>query len=141
MVKRCDVKQTPKHVQYAYEQYVRAYNAYDTHAYWSLFHWPYTAVTGHECVIQTHPPCALIELKHQSGCAYMQIISLQVVAYSERTAHVVVRLARLDNQQQLIDERDMVYIYKKIHDEWKIYVVSIVDDARIDTAVGVELSG
>lgn len=54
------------------------------------------------------------------------------------TAHVVVRLVCLDVHKKPIRECDMVYIYKKILDEWKIYVISEADDMQRDTTVSVE---
>jgi uncharacterized protein (DUF4213/DUF364 family) len=83
------------------------------------------------------PYASFDEVKRHRGCAYLQIVTLQVVAYSEHTAHLVVRLACLNEQTKMIAERDMVYIYKKVLDEWKIYVVSQADDAHTDaTAPG-----
>jgi hypothetical protein len=71
---------------------------------------------------------------------YQQIMTLQVVAYSEHTAHVVVRLACLDERKKVIAERDLVYIYKKIFDTWKIYVVSQADDAQLAATANAQTS-
>jgi hypothetical protein len=126
-------KHTPQHVREAYEHYIRAYNAHDSRAYWGCFHWPHTAINGSSLVVHDRPSVPFDEVKRHQGCVYVQIVTLQVVAYSEHTAHLVVRLACLNAQTKMIAERDMVYIYKKILDEWKIYVVSQADDAHIDT--------
>jgi hypothetical protein len=127
----------PGNVREAYERYIRSYNAHDSHEYWGCFHWPHTAIEGSSLVVHDRPQRSLTEIKQFRGWMYQQIITLQVVAYSEHTAHVVVRLAYLDDHKKLATERDMVYIYKKILDEWKIYVVSEADSAQ-DNVVGAE---
>lgn len=127
-------KHTPQHVREAYEHYIRAYNSHNGQSYWECFHWPYTAIRGSTLVLHDNPPTSFDEFKQHQGSAYMQIVTLQVVAYSEHTAHVVVRLACLDARKKLIAECDMVYIYKKIYEEWKIYVVSQVDSMELESA-------
>lgn len=123
-------KHTSQHVREAYEQFIRAYNAHDSLTYLNCFHWPHTAILGSVLIVQDNPTASLDEIKQQRGCTYQQIITLQVVAYSEHTAHVVVRLACLDAHKKVIAEHDVVYIYKKMHDAWKIYVVSEVHDSQ-----------
>ena len=122
---------TPQHVREAYEHYIRSYNAYDNTAYWSCFHWPYTAVQGRAMIVHDCPHISLSEVKVQRRWMYHQIMSLQVVAFNSHTAHLVVRLACLDDRKMLVDECDMVYIYKKIANMWKIYIVSEVDYADL----------
>ncbi len=128
-------KQTPQHVREAFEQYVRSYNAHDDHLYWACFHLPYTIICGDTLVRHAQPECQLDEIKAREGWAYQQIISLQVVAYSAYTAHVIVRLVGLNDQKKLMHEHDMVYIYKKIDGAWKIYVVSQASNAYADAHV------
>lgn len=133
-------KHTPQHVREAYEQYIRAYNARDSVTYWNCFHWPHTAILESSLVVHDRPTMLLEDTKQHCGCAYQQIMTLQVVAYSAHTAHVVVRLACLDSHKNMIAERDMVYIYKKMHDEWKIYVVSDADGAQVESATRAHVS-
>lgn len=133
-------KHTPQHVREAYEDYIRAYNAHNSYAYWGCFHWPHTAILGSSTVVHDRPSRSFDEIKEQQGCVYLQIVTLQVVAYSEHTAHLVVRLACLDMRKKMVAERDMVYIYKKIHDEWKIYVVSQADDTETDSTDSAQVS-
>jgi hypothetical protein len=125
-------KNTLQRVREAYEDYIRSYNTHNSQAYWNCHHWPHTAIEGSSLVIHDRPSASFDEIKRLRGCVYLQIVTLQVVAYSEHTAHVVVRLACLDEQRKMIAERDGVYIYKKILHEWKIYVVSHADDAQAD---------
>jgi hypothetical protein len=42
-----------------------------------------------------------------------KIVTCQVMAYREHTAHIVDCLACLNLHKKLIAERDMVYIYKR----------------------------
>lgn len=133
-------KHTPQHVREAYEQFIRAFNAHDSMTYFNCFHWPYTSILGSALVVHDRPTASLDETKQQRGCTYQQIVTLQVVAYSEHTAHVVVRLACLDARKKVIAEYDMVYIYKKMHDAWKIYVVSEADGSQSATTVNVQAS-
>lgn len=133
-------KHTPQYVREAYEDYIRSYNAHNSQAYWGCFHWPHTAISGSTLVVHDSPSASFDEVTRHQGCVYLQIITLQVVAYSDHTAHLVVRLACLDQQTKMIAERDMVYIYKKIYGAWKIYVVSQADSAQLDTAVNSQAS-
>lgn len=132
-------KDTPQHVRKAYEQYIRAYNAHDSREYWDCFHWPHTTIVGSGIVVHDRPTTSLEEKKQQCGYTYQQIITLQVMAYSEHTAHVVVRLACLDAHKKMVTEHDMVYIYKHMHGAWKIYVVSEVD-SQITTSTNAHAS-
>ena len=131
---------TPRCVREAYAQFIRSYNAQDSYAFWNCFHWPHTAILGSALVVYDRPATSLAEMKQLHGCMYQQIITLQVVAYSDHTAHVVVRLACLDERKKVIAERDLVYIYKKIFDTWKIYVVSQVDDAQLAATANAQAS-
>lgn len=128
-------KHTPQHVRGAFEQYIRAYNAHDDQVYWACFAWPHTTVEGNAMVVHAQPTTSLDAIKVHHGWMYQQIVSLQVVAYSDYTAHLVVRLVALDAQKQCIAEYDLVLIYKKIKDDWKIYVVSQAESDMLDQDV------
>lgn len=132
-------KQTLQRVREAYEQCIRAFNAHDSMAYWRCYHWPHTTINGSALVVNDRPSISLDETKRLLGYAYQQIVTLQVVAYSEHTAHVIVRLACLDMHQKEIAEYDMVYIYKKIYDAWKIYVVSDVNATQSAASMNADI--
>lgn len=118
-------KHTLRVVRESFEAYIRAYNTDDEAVLCNQCMWPYTSICGNEQ--RVYATCNLAELKHSSRWQYQQIISLNIVSCSAHTAHLAVRLVGLDQTKKPIRERDVMYIYKKVHNEWKILIESFVD--------------
>ena len=108
-----------------YNRFLNAFNEADMETINDCISYPLAYVGADPVKMLDKFPIDPRELKERIGWATSNAFEIDVVAVSDKKAHVVIRnVRRLKNDGSLIEEATAFYALKKTNSGWKMYAIS-----------------
>ena len=113
------------HVFETYNRYLNAFNEADMETINDCISYPLAYIGADSVKMLDKFPVDPQELKEKIGWATSNAFEIDVVAVSEKKAHVVIRnVRRLRSDGSLIEEATGFYAFKNTNNGWKMYAFS-----------------
>ena len=111
-----------------YNRYLNAFNEADMETINDCIAYPLAYIGADSVKMLDKFPIDPRELKERIGWATSNAFEIDVVAVSDKKAHVVIRnVRRLRSDGSLIEEATAFYALKNISYGWKIYAISDIN--------------
>ena len=108
-----------------YNRYLNAFNEADMETINDCISYPLAYIGADSVTMLDKFPVDPQELKEKIGWATSNAFEIDVVAVSEKKAHVVIRnVRRLRSDGSLIEEATAFYALKNTNNGWKMYAIS-----------------
>ena len=108
-----------------YNRYLNAFNEADMETINDCISYPLAYIGADSVKMLDKFPVDPQELKEKIGWATSNAFEIDVVAVSEKKAHVVIRnVRRLRSDGSLIEEATGFYAFKNTNNGWKMYAFS-----------------
>ena len=111
----------------AYEAYLSAFNNDDIDTINSIVAWPLSYIGDGKVTSLDQFPVKPSELRESMGWDRSEGFEIDVVAVTEKKAHIVMRnTRRLRKDGSLIEEASAFYAFARTGDGWKMFALSDV---------------
>ena len=108
-----------------YNRYLNAFNKADMETINDCISYPLAYIGADSVIMLDNFPIDPRELKERIGWATSNAFEIDVVAVSDKKAHVVIRnVRRLRSDGSLIEEATGFYAFKNTNNGWKMYAFS-----------------
>ena len=108
-----------------YNRYLNAFNEADMETINGCIAYPLAYIGADTVKMLDKFPVDPRELKERIGWATSNAFEIDIVAVSDKKAHVVIRnVRRLRGGGSLIEEANAFYAFKNTNNGWKIYALS-----------------